>query len=76
MGDRKAALQGASSRSVPLDRAPLRPGSGFFVRARSLTLCSDVILHPPLGMCGMRIAAHFREAPASGGSRLPIEEVA
>jgi hypothetical protein len=39
-------------------------------------MSSDVDLHPPFGMCGMRIAAHSHEAPALGGRPEPIEEVA
>lgn len=76
MGLREAAFQGASAGSMPLTWKSLRPGSELFVRTRSLSLCSDAFLHPPFGACGMRIAAHFREAPARDGNGRPTEEVA
>lgn len=76
MGDRKAALQGASTTSVPLARTPSRPDSVSLARTRSFAFPSNPNLHLPLGMCGMRIAAHPHEAPVGGGSRQLIEEVA
>ena len=44
--------------------------------AKMLTASSNANQHPPFGMCGMRIAAQARRAPAWGSGREPIEEVA
>jgi hypothetical protein len=76
MGGRKAAFQSASSGSVPLVWAPLGNSSASPMTRRALATGSDVDLHPPFGMCGMQIAAQSNEAPAYGGRRKPIEEVA
>jgi hypothetical protein len=76
MGGRMAAFGSASSGSVPLVWAPLGHSSTDYATRNAVALHSDVDLHPPFGMCGMRIAAHFHEAPALGGRPEPIEEVA
>jgi hypothetical protein len=76
MGGSKAALQGASSRSVPLVWAPLGSSSASPMTRRVVATRSDEDVHPPFGTCGMRIAAPSQEAPACSGRREPIEEVA
>lgn len=76
MGGRKAAFGSASSGSVPLVWAPLDHSSIGFATRNAVAFHSDVDLHPPFGMCGMRIAAHSHEAPALSGCPVPIEEVA
>ena len=76
MGGRKAASQSASSGSVPLVCAPLGDSPHRSSPRRIATTSSNLDLNPPFGMCGMRIAAHFHQAPACSGRREPIEEVA
>lgn len=76
MGGRRAAFESASSGSVPLVWAPLGGSLATGPTRNAVEMSSDVDLHPPFGMCGMRIAAHSHEAPALGGRPEPIEEVA
>ena len=76
MGGRKAAFKSASSGSVPLVWAPLGHSLTRCSPQNAVAMSSDVDLHPPFGMCGMRIAAPAHEAPALSGCPEPIEEVA
>ncbi len=76
MGQREAAFHGAfAERSArPLTR--LRHAALSLKRARSFPRCMEASFYPPAGGCGMRIAEHLGEAPASHGNRQPTEEMA
>jgi hypothetical protein len=76
MGEREAARQSASADCAPPMPPAMPHSAAVFAPSRSLALCSDAVLHPPAGACGMRIAAYLLEPLARRGRRQPIEEVA
>jgi len=76
MGQREAVRQGACAERMPLTPEAFATNTSLFASRQSVPLCSDAVLHPPAGACGMRIAAHLRESLARRGWRQPIQEVA
>jgi hypothetical protein len=76
MGEREAARRSASADCAPPTPPAMPHSAAVFAPSRSLLLCSDAVLHPPAGACGMRIAPYLLEPLARHGRRQPIEEVA
>jgi hypothetical protein len=76
MGQREAAFHGALAERSARPRTRLRQAVSSLKRARSFPRSLEARFQAATGGCGMRIAEHLGEAPASHGNRWPTEEIA
>jgi hypothetical protein len=74
MGQSEAASDGTYAGSSARPPLPSTRLAMSLKRVRSFPRCMELVLPPPIGGCGMRIAEYLGEAPARYGSRRSEEK--